>query len=192
MMKFIVNRLKALILVLLGAIRRALCCFRSRRRSYTNDTDDCLTDVGIVPNRNDEDLSPWDNKWSNDPINRPQTIEDHIQMYREKIQQTNIPEKDKQEEELNNLFQEMAPQNITQKRILIDSGNRSRSNNSDMSRLAVSTEGMAQGDLGEWLEESGSGWDEQHVDPFDVLREQRRLKRENRQQNAALGRKLKA
>lgn len=39
-------------------------------------------------------------------------------------------------------FKEMAPQNITQKRIVIDSGNRLRTNSSDMSRLAVSSEGI--------------------------------------------------
>lgn len=36
----------------------------------------------------------------------------------------------------------MAPQNITQKRIVIDSGNRLRTSSSDMSRLAVSSEGI--------------------------------------------------
>jgi hypothetical protein len=45
---FIVNRVKALILLLLGAVKRALCCFRRRRRQ-SGDTIQ-LTAVGVVPN----------------------------------------------------------------------------------------------------------------------------------------------
>lgn len=45
---FIVKRLKALVLLLLGVVKRALCCFRRRRRQSGEPIP--LTDVGVVPN----------------------------------------------------------------------------------------------------------------------------------------------
>lgn len=46
-MQFLVNRLKALFLVILGAFRRAMCCFRRRRRSSCDSIP--LSAVGVVP-----------------------------------------------------------------------------------------------------------------------------------------------
>jgi len=45
---FIVNRLKALFLLVLGVVKRALCCFRRRRRASGDPIP--LTAVGVVPN----------------------------------------------------------------------------------------------------------------------------------------------
>jgi hypothetical protein len=45
---FMVNRLKALFLLVLGVIKRALCCFRRRRRASGDPIP--LTAVGVVPN----------------------------------------------------------------------------------------------------------------------------------------------
>jgi len=45
---FIVNRLKALFLLVLGVVKRALCCFRRRRRASGDPVP--LTAVGVVPN----------------------------------------------------------------------------------------------------------------------------------------------
>jgi hypothetical protein len=45
---FMVNRLKALFLFLLGVVKRALCCFRRRRRASGDPIP--LTAVGVVPN----------------------------------------------------------------------------------------------------------------------------------------------
>jgi hypothetical protein len=45
---FIVKRLKALVLLLLGVVKRALCCFRRRRRESGDPIP--LTAVGVVPN----------------------------------------------------------------------------------------------------------------------------------------------
>lgn len=45
---FMVNRLKALFLFLLGVVKRALCCFRRRRRASGDPIP--LTAIGVVPN----------------------------------------------------------------------------------------------------------------------------------------------
>jgi len=190
-MKFVVNRIKAIIYIIIGAIKRALCCFRGRRRSQSNDDgDECLTHV-IIPNR-DEGSVNWNENWGDDVNGRPQTVRDHIQLYREKVGQQNVPQNNPSDEVLENLFQEMTPRYIKQKKVVIgNSSDRSQGHAPDLSRLAVSADGAGFSDLGEWMEEANSGWDEQHIDATDVLREQRRLKRENKHPNTSLGRKLK-
>jgi hypothetical protein len=45
---FMVNRMKALFLFLFGVVKRALCCFRRRRRASGDPIP--LTAVGVVPN----------------------------------------------------------------------------------------------------------------------------------------------
>lgn len=46
--EFLVNRLKALIVLLLGVFRRAMCCLRRRRRSSCDSIP--LSTIGVVPN----------------------------------------------------------------------------------------------------------------------------------------------
>lgn len=46
--EFLVNRLKALVLLLFGVFRRAMCCLRRRRRSSCDSIP--LSAVGVVPN----------------------------------------------------------------------------------------------------------------------------------------------
>ena len=45
---FIVNRLRALLLLILGIIKRGLCCFRRRRRGSVDPVP--LLTVGVIPN----------------------------------------------------------------------------------------------------------------------------------------------
>lgn len=46
--EFLVNRFKALVVFLLGVFRRAMCCFRRRRRSSCDSIP--LSAIGVVPN----------------------------------------------------------------------------------------------------------------------------------------------
>lgn len=46
--EFLINRIKALVLIIFGVFRRAMCCFRRRRRSSCESIP--LSAIGIVPN----------------------------------------------------------------------------------------------------------------------------------------------
>lgn len=47
-LEFMINRLKALVVVLMGVFKRALCCLRRRQRSSFDSIP--LSAVGVVPN----------------------------------------------------------------------------------------------------------------------------------------------
>ena len=46
--EFLVNRLKALLVLVLGAFKRAMCCLRRKRRSSCDSIP--LSAVGVIPN----------------------------------------------------------------------------------------------------------------------------------------------
>lgn len=47
----------------------------------------------------------WNENWGEDMNRKPQTVRDHIQLYREKVGQQNVPQNNPSDEVLENLFQ---------------------------------------------------------------------------------------
>lgn len=163
----IFGRIKAVLLFILNVLKRSLCCFRRRRKSSADSVP--LTDVGVIPNYqqgNNQDLSNW-NKWE-DGEGPPQTIEDHIKLYRSKSKQTEppLPQPD--------YFQDMEPEIKKQTKVVL----KPRDLNS--SRLAFTADSIiptGESELESWEENENrqSQWAEAEAwDADEILREKRK------------------
>ncbi|XP_034191338.1 uncharacterized protein LOC117609295 isoform X1 [Osmia lignaria lignaria] len=180
--EFLVNRFKALIVILLGIFKRAMCCLRRRRRSSCDSIP--LSVVGVVPNtsNNPTESEQWD-QWEENPIvvipNKPvNAIQAKIDQYRQ--QASKPPEVT--EEQQQNFFEDMTPKITAQTKILVkDKASENALWNS--SRLAVANNPLPSKELEEW-EDNAVGWEEETVkefgDPTKALREQKRREREQR------------
>ncbi|XP_051155899.1 receptor-binding cancer antigen expressed on SiSo cells isoform X1 [Leptopilina boulardi] len=181
-LQFLVNRLKALFLLLLGAFRRAMCCFRRRRRSSCDSIP--LSAVGVVPDllNNREELVQWE-QWEENPVvivsNKPiNPIQEKIDQYRQQVFKPPSPE-----EELHpNFFEDMTP-NITKQTKILIRDKKSENVNNSSSKFEIMTDPLPTNELKEW-EENATGWEEETAeefgDPTEVLREQRKREREQR------------
>ncbi len=78
---FFVNRIKALILVVLNLFKRVMCIFHKRRRKPSGDIimESVITESGH--DRGRDKMVPW-NTWDE---NKPATVEDHIEQYRKSL-----------------------------------------------------------------------------------------------------------
>ncbi|KAK9297050.1 hypothetical protein QLX08_009143 [Tetragonisca angustula] len=182
--EFLVNRLKALMVVLLGIFRRAMCCLRRRRRSSCDSIP--LSTVGVVPNTINNTAQPelehWD-QWEENPVvvvpDRPvNVIQAKIEQYRQQVSKP--PES--AEEQQPNFFENMTPKITTQTKILVkdkDSENVSW----NASKFAIVNDPVPTNELGDW-EDNAVGWEEETTkefgDPTKTLREQKRREREQR------------
>ncbi|XP_033347324.1 receptor-binding cancer antigen expressed on SiSo cells-like [Bombus vosnesenskii] len=182
--EFLVNRLKALIVLLLGVFRRAMCCLRRRRRSSCDSIP--LSTIGVVPNTVNNTTQPelehWD-QWEENPVvvvpDKPvNTVQAKIEQYRQQI--SKLPEST--EEQQPNFFENMTPKITTQTKILVkDKASENTSWNA--SKFAMANDLMPSNELGEW-EDNAVGWEEETTkefgDPTKTLREQKRREREQR------------
>ncbi|KAG9433540.1 receptor-binding cancer antigen protein expressed on SiSo cells [Apis mellifera carnica] len=181
--EFLVNRFKALVVFLLGVFRRAMCCFRRRRRSSCDSIP--LSAIGVVPNTlniTQPELEHWD-QWEENPVvivpDRPvDTIQAKIEQYRQ--QASKPPEST--EEQQPDFFENMTPKITTQTKILIK--DKSLENTSwNSTKFAVINDPIPSNELGEW-EDNAVGWEEETTkefgDPTKTLREQKRKEREQR------------
>lgn len=77
---YVVNRIKALVLIVLNLFKRVMCIFHKRRRKPSGDIimESVVTDS---TNRGREKMVPW-NTWDE---NKPATVEDHIEQYRKSL-----------------------------------------------------------------------------------------------------------
>ncbi|KAG8233120.1 hypothetical protein J437_LFUL012546 [Ladona fulva] len=189
-LNFITNRLKALLLIFLGAFRRALCCFRRRRRS-SSCSPIPLTAVGVVPDsinnsvgREDgPELHSW-NSWedgsSPDSVitdvghNMPapaNSIQQHIELYRQS--QMRQPFETEMGEPAEDYFQDMTPRITKQQKVLVSTSKREDGEGEESPggsgiwspRLAVSSVSIPylnSSELESWDEREmdGGGWDE--------------------------------
>lgn len=179
-MEFIVNRLKALVVLLLGVFRRAMCCLRRRRRSSCDSIP--LAAVGVVPNANNTvESEQWD-QWEENPVvvvpDKPvNAIQAKIEQYR---QQASKPA-DVPEEQHTNFFEDMTPRITRQTKILVkDKASENASWNS--SKFAVITDPIPSNELQEW-EDNTVGWEEETSKEFgDAAKTLRELKRQEREQ----------
>lgn len=102
------NKLKHLLLFFVNITKRALCCFRRRRRSSI----DPIPLTHVISQEQDD----W--KWEENPgLSEPKTIQDHIDLYRmKKI------EAKKSVEAANdlNLFEDMTPKITKQTKVFLN------------------------------------------------------------------------
>lgn len=173
------NKIKSCFLLLFAAFQRAMCCFRRRRR-YSGEVEP-LTHVVTAQNSSKAggDMEGW-NDW-NFTNRKPQTVKDHIEIYRQQKQtllQRQQSDECMQEE---NFFEDMTPKITKQKKLLLqnnDDGNNGLSLNS-YSLQADSTMVISK-DLGEWDE--NTGWEGESLDAeaMQLLREKKKQERERR------------
>lgn len=182
--KFLLDRLRALFFMLLGFVKRALCCFRRRRRTSCDPIP--LTAVGVVPNkdtdildeRNVPDIQSW-NSWDDSPssvVTEKNSVQEKIEMYRQKARQ-NSEEIEPQPD----FFQDMTPRITKPPKILLKNESDNQSwNEGTLSRLTLSADSVSfpSADLEAW--EDTPGWEDQTQedwDPDTILREKRRQER---------------
>nr|XP_033338754.1 receptor-binding cancer antigen expressed on SiSo cells [Megalopta genalis] len=181
-MEFIINRLKALVVLLLGIFRRAMCCLRRRRRSSCDSIP--LSAVGVVPSttNNTAESEQWD-QWEENPVvvvpDKPvNTIQAKIEQYR---QQASKPT-DESEEQQANFFEDMTPRITRQTKILVKD-KKSETVSWNSSKFAIINDPILSNELEEW-EDNTVGWEEETSkefgDPIKTLREQKRQEREQR------------
>lgn len=110
------NKLKHFFLFFVGLFRRALCCFRRRRRPSFDAVP--LTDVGVVSNSQNVDLEGWN--WEERPdFSEPKTVQDHIDLYRKKKSEA---QKQAEEGAPENFFEDMTPRITRQTKVLVNTG----------------------------------------------------------------------
>ncbi|EEZ97347.1 receptor-binding cancer antigen expressed on SiSo cells [Tribolium castaneum] len=167
----LVNKIKHLVLFFVSVFRRALCCFRRRRRVSVDSVP--LTHVVSNPKDIEENWA-WDEK---PDYSEPKTVQDHIELYRkrkvEAQQQAEVPP-----EERLDFFEDMAPKITKQTKVFI---NTDRGAPEAPSRLnLIDAVPVVSGELQEW--EENSGWEGETLDwdAQQALREKRRQDREKR------------
>lgn len=201
---FIFNRIKSLCLIFIGLWRRALCCFRRKRRPSCDALP--LTTVHVVNNcstntrntENESDMNSWRN-WDEESKNKtPNTIQEHIEFYRQqaiaaRTQQLQQDVEDQTHAEIEHYFEDMKPKFTGQTKILIKNGaadsvnTPSQFHTQETNRLSLNPEMISTingGQLGEWQE---SAWENEAGDDSwevnTILREKRRQEREQKQLN---------
>ncbi|XP_015518169.2 receptor-binding cancer antigen expressed on SiSo cells [Neodiprion lecontei] len=182
-LQYVMNRIKALFLIIFGVFRRAMCCFRKRRRSSCESIP--LSAVGVIPNNvnNHMELEQW-TQWGDNPIvvvpDKPENIiQAKIEQYR---QQVSKPPESPNDEAQPDFFEDMTPKITRQTKILIKNKPKEEKN-WNTSRFAVIADPVPTNELGEW-EDNTAGWEKETVkelgDPTEALREQKRKERQQR------------
>lgn len=182
--EFLVNRLKALVLLLLGVFRRAMCCLRRRRRSSCDSIP--LSAVGVIPNASNNsntELEKWD-RWEENPVvvvpDRPvNVVQSKIKQYRQQMIKSTEPPDDEQQP---NFFEDMTPRITRQTKILIKD-KRAENASRNSTKFAVVNDPVPTNELKEW-EDNTASWEEETSEEFGnltkALRDQKRREREQR------------
>ncbi|KAI4459442.1 receptor-binding cancer antigen expressed on siso cell [Holotrichia oblita] len=170
----IINKMRSFLLFFITLFRRALCCFRRRRRlSYVEP----LTDIGIIANKqHDGEVENWNN-WGNDGFlnKKPSTVQEHIDFYRQ--QKAQIQTQDEVAEERTDFFEDMTPKITAQKKVLIGSNKKyERSNNLSLVPDMV----LTGNELGEWDENSGWDGEKLEYEAMEAIKEKKRIDRERK------------
>ncbi|XP_011307261.1 uncharacterized protein [Fopius arisanus] len=180
-LEFMINRVKALVVLLLGVFRRALCCLRRRRRSSCDSIP--LAAVGVVPNAssNRVEHEHWE-QWDENPVvvvpDKPiNPIQSKIDQYRQQISKPPEP----MEEPQINFFEDMAPRITKQKKVLIKK--KSEESGANFSKFAIAAERIPTNNLEVW-DDNAATWEdettEEFGDPTEELRRQKRREREKK------------
>lgn len=181
-MQVLLQAIKSVLFFIVSLWKRALCCFRRRRRMSCDSVP--LTAVGVIsdfPRQAGGELENWNNWEDNNTNYKPNSIQEHIEYYRQQAMAArSISETEEETKE--DFFQDMTPRITRQAKVFVDSGENDASK-PNPSRLSLAPQAILvpEGELGEW--EENSGWEEQtnpDWDPQTVLREKRRQERERR------------
>lgn len=172
----VIARIKVFFLSIIGALRRAMCCFSRRRKSSDSD----LQFVNVVkteysPSRTNESDRDW-NSWDD----TPRTVEEHIEQYRQKLGRPPTPKEPEPEPDL---FGDMMPEIKPQPVYYLGPKTEQKT---DFSRLEAKTDIpiALEPELEDWSDETAidAGWDE--LDPEatkKLIREKRKELRHQRQ-----------
>jgi len=179
---WVLRKLKSFFLLFVNFFRRALCCFRKRRPSFSETVQ--LTHV--ISNVDDETHN-W-SEWGDDGSfrdNKPRTVQDYIEQYREQTMKARTTEdtQERTEEEALLLLGDMAPRITRQTKILVRTKHdNDKSNfNNRLNAVEDSVNVIPSRELREW--EENNGWEGELLldqEAQQVLREQKRLEREKR------------
>ncbi|KAJ8940953.1 hypothetical protein NQ318_006804 [Aromia moschata] len=167
----LLNKIKSLLLIFANLFRRALCCFRRRRRSSC----DTVPLTHVISNSEQEGKAEFQNwgEWE-DCDSKPKTVQDHIELYRKQAEKLKQQQDAPDSEEQLNFFEDMAPKITRQTKVLIDTGHcegGGASNRLNFIEDAVSV--VPSLELREW--EETSGWEGENLDhdAQKALREKR-------------------
>ncbi|XP_032664326.1 receptor-binding cancer antigen expressed on SiSo cells [Odontomachus brunneus] len=196
-MEFLMNWLKALLVLLFGIFRKAISCFLRRRRSSYNSVPP-LSNISVIPTilSNSKTLEDWDN-WEDNPTvvvldKQVNILQTNIDQFRHQPNMTEtIPEitseinpetfPETPTEEQFNFFEDMTPKITRQTKLLIK--NKPMDGLSRNTVKFIAMDPVPTNELGEW-EENATGWEvdtlEEFGDPTKALREQKRKEREQR------------
>ncbi|KAJ9583320.1 hypothetical protein L9F63_022337 [Diploptera punctata] len=187
---FVVNRVRALFMIILGIIKRGLCCFRRRRRASADPVP--LIAVGVVPNNDTadcgvgQDIQNW-NSWDDSPVSivteqSPEnSVEKQIELYRQRAVRH---QSESEEQPQPDFFEDMTPHITRQQKVLVrDQEHEAVWQESVSSHLELSMDPVLYNspDLETW--EETPGWEDQAQedwDPDTVLKEKRHLERQRR------------
>ncbi|ETN60727.1 hypothetical protein AND_007643 [Anopheles darlingi] len=183
--ELIMNRMRQLLLALIGVLKRAMCCF-SLRRHHTNSEYEALNSISVDPSAgsagrvlnagsvrpkhlSEKDWNTWDDT--------PSTVEEHIERYRETLAQP--PPVSEAPPEVD-YFQDMTPHIRAQPKICIAEETEPR----DFSRLTAKIDIPVMNELEDWNEDDRTGWDEaDEVTTKQLIRETRKERRAQRYQD---------
>ncbi|XP_035920053.1 receptor-binding cancer antigen expressed on SiSo cells [Anopheles stephensi] len=180
--ELVMNRIRQLLLAIVGVLKRAMCCF-SRRRKLSASECEVLNTVSVDrypgggrgaggqgKNVPEKDWNSWDDS--------PKTVEEHIERYRETLAQPPSPSEPQPEVDY---FQDMAPQISSQPKICIANETEPPS---DFSRLVAKIDIPVVNELEDWNEGDRNGWDDaDETTTKQLIRETRKELRAQRHQN---------
>lgn len=132
----LLNKIKSFIFIFVNIFRRALCCFRRRRRSSC----DSVPLTHVISNSEDTkaNLQTWDD-WGDD--HKEKTVQDYIEMYRKQTQVLRKKSEEGETEEQLNFFEDMTPNITKQTKVLINTehgGGSGRSNRLNFEEDSIS------------------------------------------------------
>ncbi|XP_053682269.1 receptor-binding cancer antigen expressed on SiSo cells [Sabethes cyaneus] len=175
------------LLVLIGALlKRILCCECLRRRRASRVECETLSSVNVVQDANrrykhvvQKDWNSWDDT--------PETVEEHIERYREQLVAPASPSEPPPEEQID-YFRDMAPTIVAQQKICIaneqDNGG---SQDGRFNRLTAKIDIPVVDGLDDWEEDTDGqgrdGWDDADENTTkQLIRQTRKELRQQRQQ----------
>uniref|UniRef100_A0A182PPX5 Receptor-binding cancer antigen expressed on SiSo cells n=1 Tax=Anopheles epiroticus TaxID=199890 RepID=A0A182PPX5_9DIPT len=178
--ELVMNRIRQLLLAIVGVLKRAMCCFSRRRKLSASGECEVLSAVSVDrypagrsggPGRNvpEKDWNSWDDS--------PRTVEEHIERYRETLAQPPSPTEPPPEVDY---FQDMTPQISSQPKVCIAT----EAEPTDFSRLVAKIDIPVVNELEDWNEGDRSGWDDaDETTTKQLIRETRKELRAQRHQN---------
>lgn len=118
----VVQALKSFLFFFVGIWRRALCCFRRRRRMSCDSIP--LTAVGVVsdyagPSCSGGEMDNWGAWEESGGGYKPNSVQERIEMYRQQTMAARQPSVDS-EEVHEDFFQDMIPRITRQTKVFID------------------------------------------------------------------------